>query len=363
MPRAAPGRDPEARNMAVHYLAYVADSLTCTIAKALSHGGHELVLHTVDRPEDGRPRDRIQRHLFETPGVAIAGRDDSTLPVQIDRLVVQAFPRPSELFPHVDSLARRARRITLITAGDRSQLWRAAVRLQWLEMRSMARHALRIDRVVYKDGFHPQDLLGLAYPRSVIGFDVHSQFLHDPALFREIHARDWAPDACRPICVSFLGSQDPPQRQRILDEVRPLFDRSDGRARLAGDGRSMFWHEFSDAAPNALPPRDFVRVLTDSDFTLCPRGYSLVTHRPMEALMRGSIPVLAVDELDLYGIGLAHGENCIGVPRGRWADTVGRLPLMHGDEVLRMRQRIAAMFSIRLDYENVAGRIRARVAG
>ena len=64
----------------------------------------------------------------------------------------------------------------------------------------------------------------------------------------------------------------------------------------------MFWHEYSDASPIGLDPAEFVRRLTDSDFTLCPRGYSRVTHRPVEALLRGSVPVIAADEIDLYGI-------------------------------------------------------------
>jgi hypothetical protein len=110
-----------------------------------------------------------------------------------------------------------------------------------------------------------------------------------------------------------------------------------------------------------VAPREFVRLLTDSDFTLCPRGYSLVTHRPVEALLRGSIPVLAEEEIDLYGIGLVDGENCIGVPAGRWAETVARLTEADEDDILRMRSRAFAMFEHRLAYDALARRMRHRV--
>src|SRR5262249_11331145 len=159
-----------------------------------------------------------------------------------------------------------------------------------LEVRTIGRHADKVDRVLYKDGFYPFDLLGLFKTRQTIGFDVHSQFLHDHRMFQTIHALDWSPETKRPILASFLGSRDPAVRESILAGVRHLF-RSDLAPTREGAKR-MYWHEYSDAAPNGVAPEEFVKVLTQSDFTLCPRGYSLVTHRPIEALLRGSIPVL-----------------------------------------------------------------------
>jgi hypothetical protein len=102
-------------------------------------------------------------------------------------------------------------------------------------------------------------------------------------------------------------------------------------------------------------------VLSNSDFTLCPRGYSLVTHRPIEALLRGSIPVLSEDELDLYGLELKDADNCISVQDGRWRQTVERLAQTKEGEIAGMRARIDAMFDDFLNYPAMAKRIRARV--
>jgi hypothetical protein len=123
----------------------------------------------------------------------------------------------------------------------------------------------------------------------------------------------------------------------------------------------MYWHEYSDAAPNGLAPEEFVKLLTQSDFTLCPRGYSVVTHRPIEALLRGSIPVLASDELDLYGIDLEDGMNCIGVRDGRWSEAVQRILAADENSMVAMRTRIHAMFRAKLAYDAIAERIRSRV--
>jgi hypothetical protein len=347
--------------MNVWHLVYGADSLTYTLAKALSWGGYETSVWVVDREYDRRIPDGIQRNLRQTPRVRLVLRDASALPKVIDRLIVQSFPRPSESLGDIGLLASRARKITLVSAGDRSRSRAAAMRLQWLEARKLARHATKVDRALYKDGFYARDLLGMVVPRQVTGFDAHSQFLHNRDLFQAMHARDWDSDSRRSILVNFLGSQDPESRKQVLDSVRSSFVSSGRHQHRVPAGKSMFWHEYSDASPIGLDPTEFVHRLTDSDFTLCPRGYSLVTHRPIEALLRGSSPVLATSELDLYGVELADGENCIGVPENGWPETIRRLATMDEAQVVAMRRNIFAMFAASLDYDAVAKRLRARI--
>jgi hypothetical protein len=347
--------------MNLWHLVFRTDSLTYTICRALRECGHEVSVWVVD-PEFGtRPNDRIQNRLAATEGVRIVGRDFSQLPKTIDRLVVQSFPRPAEAVRDVPALAARARSITLISAGDRSRRWRDAMKLQWLETRSFGTLARRIDRILYKDGFHRRDLHGLYRRRQVVGFDVHSQFLHGAGDFDAIHARDWEVRGERPFLANFLGSQDPAARKAVLDSIRHLFVEPAGEPKRPRPGKSMYWLEYSDALPAALPAADFVRMLSRSDFTLCPRGYSLVTHRPIEALLRGSIPVLDAAELDLYGIELADGYNCIAVPAGRWPQAIERLTGIPETAIVAMRENIRAMREVALDYRQLARAICARL--
>jgi hypothetical protein len=346
--------------MTVWHLAFRADSLTCTIAKALSQGGHEVCVWVVEPRYDPGVSAGIIRNLRDTPGVTFVGRDPSRLPAVIDRLIIQAHPRPLESTREGAWLARRARAMTLISAGDRSRPWGTAMKMQWIEVRQLWRQIGRVDRIVYKDGFHPHDLIGLFKPRSNLGFDVHSQFLHDAELFRMMHAQDWEAAGSRPILVNFLGCRDPDVRARILDAVRPLLHPGHGNL-SAVLGKPAFWHEYTNASPVGLGPTEFVRILSRSDFTLCPRGYSLVTHRPIEALLRGSIPVLASSELDLYGIELKDNENCIGVPEGQWERSIRRIARISEDDLVRMRNNIRSMFDQQLSYDAVAKRLRIRI--
>ena len=102
-------------------------------------------------------------------------------------------------------------------------------------------------------------------------------------------------------------------------------------------------------------------VLTRSDFTLCPPGYSLVTHRPMEALLRGSIPVFNVNELDLYDIGLVDGVNCITVRDNRWDTAVGQLMDLNHDKLQKMRINIRDMLEKHLLYDVSSMQMRKRL--
>ena len=347
--------------MNIWHLAFRVDSLTYTVAKALSQGGHNVSVWLAEPKQDYGLSEGIYKALRETPRVGFIGRDETRLPTTIERLIVQTHPRPQESTRDAPLLAKRARAITLISAGDRGRPLRTAVELQWLEARRLWPQLGKVDRVLYKDGFHSRDLLGWFKPRSNLGFDVHSQFLHSDELFRMMHAQDWDPAERRPIRVNFLGCRDPDIRARLLDTVRPSFQSSPQGVSSAAFDKSTFWHEYTNASPVGLDPREFVDILSRSDFTLCPRGYSLVTHRPIEALLRGSIPVLAADEIDLYAVGLEDRVNCIGVHDGRWAETVKELGSVAEPELVRMRGGIRAMFDEYLSYDAMAARIRVRL--
>jgi hypothetical protein len=346
--------------MNIWHVVYRVDSLTYTVAKALTHGGHHVCVWVVQPDQDYGLSEGIYRALRDTPGVDFIGREEARLPDEIERLVIQTHPRPMETTRDASLLACRSKAITLISAGDRNRPLRTAIELQWLELRRLWRRLGALDRVLYKDGYHAGDLLGLLKSRSILGFDVHSQFLHNERLFAIMHAADWAPEAKRPMLVNFMGCRDPEMRTRILDSVRALFDRSDGleSARFV---KPSCWHEYSNASPIGLDPVEFVRILSLCDFTLCPRGYSLVTHRPVEALLRGSIPVLSAAEIDLYGFPLRHGENCIAVKDQRWADSILELERWPESELVRMRNNVRAMFEPYLSYDATARQLRSRL--
>lgn len=338
------------------YLCFRPDSLAYTIGRALVQGGHTVSVWWSARRREGEQRSAFAAKLASTPGISLEEQCEPALSQGLDRLFLVSSPQLLRQPGDLDALAERARRITLVSAGDGSMSWADALRQQWRELRRLRPWMGKVDRVLYKDGFHPVDLYAALKPRRVIGFDVHSQFLHDPRCYADIHAGAWDAETERPILVNFLGSQDPDSRKRILDTMRPFFSVD------APQGKRRFWHEYSDAQKGGgLSAAEFLEVLRGSDFTLCPPGYSLVTHRPMEALLCGSIPVLHAAEMALYDIGLADGVNCVAVAPGRWAATLERLAGLPQAQVRRMRQNVRPMLDRLLAYEPSSRRMRARL--
>lgn len=333
--------------MNVCLLAAWSDSLTYTIARALAYSGHQVQVRVADVARDRESSWSLSGRIAAIDGASVVSDAQVCAPTTIDTLIVQGHPLLLQHRQLLDRIASPAKRITAISAGDRSRRQRHALALQWREWRWYGRWFAKVQRIAYKDGFHPFDWLGLLRSRRVVGFDAHSKFLQDEALFRAIHAQDWSTDGPRPHRANFVGSRDPAIRSHILDSIESRFT-------TEADRQRMVWHAYSDAQPAALSAQEFLKVLSDSDFTLSPPGYSLVTHRPVEALLRGSIPVLNTHELDLYDLGLADGVNCIAVAPDGWPDAIHRITQMSDSQITAMRRNVRAMVPERVAYAALA---------
>jgi hypothetical protein len=346
--------------MKVCLLALWGDSLTFTIASAVAYAGHDVIVWIADVQRDRQSKWSLSPRIGKIPNVTVVADGEADVPAHIDRLIVQGHPLLLGCGDALSRLAAQTHELTVVSAGDRSRSYKQAVRLQWKERRWYDNWFSKVTCIAYKDGFYPVDLFGLLRPRHVVGFDVHSKFLDDQTLYQTIHAQDWDSDAVRPIRANFLGSRDPDARGRILDAVEPSFLAS-GPTAPSASGKRMVWHVYSDAKPAALGPQEFVRILSESDFTLAPPGFSLVTHRPIEALLRGSIPVLNSNELDLYDLELVHKVNCIAVRPGGWQAAMESIAHMDEARVSAMRRNIRAQIESRVAYPALARDICTRL--
>jgi len=335
------------------------------VAKALSSAGHNIHIYFDAPDHDETSVNKNRLRLLRIPRVTVLSDNDVIAQKnKYDRLIIQMFPRPHvmESCQMVHPLAECAKRITLISAGDRSRYWRTAYKMQWKELRAFGKWIMRIDRIVYKDGFHPFDLFALIKSRRALGFNIHSAFMDDEYKFTYIQKQDWKPAATRPYSINFMGSQDPDRRKRIIDNIRPLFVASEQSTNKNSTHKANVWNEFSDEKPNALEPIEFVDVLSNSDFTLCPPGYSLITHRLIESLLRGSIPILNEYELDIYNIGLKDGINCISAVSDNWHATTERCFAMEEKEIIAIRQNISSLVKKHLLYPVSSKEMRNRLS-
>ncbi len=192
------------------------------------------------------------------------------------------------------------------------------------------------------------------------GYFVHPIFFREQPLFREMFEGNCEPLNPRPIRLVFSGNPEPPTRRRLIDGVfqfvqafpgitvlrhhEELAERQQTHAgpvalwMVRGDSSDPKWYLRQDV----VPPAKWPGALRQCDFVFCPPGYEKKTHRVIESLLQGVIPILDCPEE--YEVGLVDGKNCLQVSAGRWKDAVERALRMKSEEVIKMR---AAVMEIR----------------
>jgi hypothetical protein len=164
---------------------------------------------------------------------------------------------------------------------------------------------------------------------------IHPQFIANPdwlkASFTSIDI-----DARRRWRVGFLGNREPPERTARLAQCKDA---------VVAAGNRITWYEYGGTEANGrrgLEPLEYLDALSDMDFCISPPGWGLQwTHRTVEALVRGSIPI--IEDPEVYYLGLRDGENCIVAEPDNWGAAVRRALELTERDTQRMRRNVATL--------------------
>ncbi|TVP61464.1 MAG: hypothetical protein EA343_14105 [Nodularia sp. (in: Bacteria)] len=210
--------------------------------------------------------------------------------------------------------------------------------------------SLNFQTVIFVNGLPEFDLYKFLTKRYVLGFDVHSKFLEDKNLSNMMFCFDWNPQTSRKYKLNFLGNILPIERTEILKQIKLYLNLNpeliNSINSIKNSNFECVWIEYGNnpaIKSQSLSSIEYINCLSNSDFTLCPPGYNKVTHRVVEALVRGSIPVINRGELQLYDMCLEDGINCIAVDEGNWISSIERLLNISADELTKMRLNILEM--------------------
>lgn len=201
------------------------------------------------------------------------------------------------------------------------------------------------------------------------GYFVHPRFLRESALREEMFAGNWLPDRTRPVSLMFSGNPQPESRMQLVEDLRRFIAES-SKARIVDhykdlvlssscgetqvlwmsrtDPHDRQWHLRDDV----VPPAKWPQIMRLCDFAFCPPGYERKTHRVIESLLQGTIPIL--DCPNEYDIGLRDGENCIVARKGRWTDALRRALEMSDGDVRTMRLAVFDVARERLHHTGAA---------
>lgn len=339
--------------------ATVVECLTFTIARTAALSGVNVWVVTTPKDQvDYYGHKLFYEKLEELENVRVLNQFE---PIELDWLYLELTP--GRLNPELLKCARAAKQIGLLSSCGKPPY----VKALWGQFKEIIRYfpvSLRAKRVFLVDGFYSIDLYGLYARRFFTGYDVHSNFLGKTELHAKMFGFEWRPGAIRKYKLNFIGNRNPQQRTEIISEIKaylvsqglPVTDRHDATS-------DLLWIEYGDdpGEQRGVEASTYIDLLSESDFTLSPPGYVKMTHRTIEALVRGSIPVLHEDELELYDIDLRDRINCLVVKNQDWVTAVETLIAMPQEEVVHLRSNILAMREQYLSDEAFSQRLQAKM--
>ena len=324
------------------------------VARAITMGPYELVVITAPRQARTHyPRAYDEVELL--PGVRIL----TDLPSRpLDRVYIQM--RTGWKWLRLARLARHTTSMGAITTSRRNRPapWRQVSQL--IELLAHRPLTSRIDSIGYVDDWRENDGYHRLGRRYRLGTTVHPKIHRNQKLSALAFESPLHVDGRRRYLWSFMGRGAPARRERIL---RRLMEAPEISGQHPLRHAEAFWRIYGSGFPETegMITRDYLHLLRDSDFALCPPGAKRTTHRVVEALVCGSVPVLHADDLVLYEIGLRDGENCIAVEGEDWVAALHRIAGMHVDQKTGMRSRIEQLRARHLMPKAWALDLRARM--
>ena len=279
---------------------------------------------------------------------------------RFDRLIVEGWRQtPRDLLRQA---LRQAKRVTYITLCDQRHVWPKRMRYQMAEAVRKFPAVRRADRFVFVNGDAPGNLFRLLAPCNVLGYDAHSSFILEPGPHRAMFVDPWSVQEPRPFRLSFMGNHEPQRRREILNRVEAELSRRDVKtvnyAQLTqGETAPVLW-----SIREVIEPVTYAGLLTQSDFTLSPPGYSPATHRTIESLLRGCIPIMNAEELQLYDLDLSADQHVLAVRGGDWVRALDHALRMSQDEIVARRSSIRELVEKHMSISATSARMRRRLA-
>jgi len=202
-------------------------------------------------------------------------------------------------------------------------------------------------------------LLKMAAPLEPLGFFPHPIFFKSESLRNAIFANDWEPEQPRTLKIMFSGGTQPEiergrpisnvrEHLRAMKDIRMFASFQEYQSKqeaVKAPHKCILWLPVDGMGPigevfeeNGVPLEKWTSTLSASDFTFCPPGHAPKTHRVIESLLRGSIPILDCPEE--YAIGLKDGETCIAVNNNNWVEAVERALALTEIDLIAIRHNI-----------------------
>lgn len=191
-------------------------------------------------------------------------------------------------------------------------------------------------------------------------FFIKNQFFYSPSVHPQSIVKDdyrklmFAPTYNskkeRNFKFSFMGNRNPPERVPILKQIKEKLIRDTNiinreqyllNQHISNNKNNVLWIEYGDRDKvRGLSSPDYINALNQTDFCICPLGWGgNWTHRVIESLVRGAIPIL--EDGERYNIGLTDMKNCIVVKNNNWLEAIEKAEQINLEQLSSIKSNIA----------------------
>lgn len=293
-------------------------------------------------------------------------RDRNAEPTPLDWLLIHMECHKRVRNPRLDRWVRAAGRIGCLTVPELRADLRGVVR-ELVRGFPYIMQARAVVLQVERGRRHPYFFV----PRKAYFTpSTHPQFLTSPAYRQAMFGERPSLTPFRRFRLGFIGNRQPPERDAVLRRIRYWLERQPairlheefGPETNEPDGSlDVLWIEYGDDdSRRGLPPDRYIDALDSLDFCLCPLGWGgNWTHRVVEALLRGAIPI--TENEDRYNLGLIDREHCIVVHGGDWEEAVERALKLTPECIAEMRRKISTLAEHRMHPRVAARQLREQM--
>ncbi|HEX3624674.1 MAG TPA: hypothetical protein VH280_04520 [Verrucomicrobiae bacterium] len=335
------------------------------IAKILALSGYQVVIYSEYSLPDvlggtespGIPERQYFSWLYSDSDIQMLPLEETNFPA-VDLLIYEMWHRPPAHPGRLSDWMARASNVTAFHTHEFNVNFYHNYRADFARLVKYRRFLTRTRRFLLRGGRTNFRLPLMLAPGALMGYFVNPDFLRDTELRHSLYAPDWTADGKRPLGLLFAGNPEPPVRRKIVEELtdhlsgqqqRPMlrsldecgrYQASSGNGKPAilwmvrGNPNDVNWEGRADS----IHPQRWAGVLKSADFSVCPPGYELKTHRVIESLLCGSIPIL--DCPDEYDIGLEDGVNCLVAGKNTWKETVSEALNFSKEQIVAMRKNV-----------------------
>jgi hypothetical protein len=169
----------------------------------------------------------------------------------------------------------------------------------------------------------------------------------------------------RPCLFSYAGTANNYRRDIAASWIKSRLSADSELIHLGpiGGTHRVIWHYDQDGSHRPRPYDIYIKEIESSWFSLCLPGVTGTTNRVLEAILRGSIPVIPAEQARFYCLPFQDRINSIFVLNNDWEEAINIIAAMTYAKRLAMQQAVVELSQSQASLNAISNRLVCNILG